>query len=102
MRRARVIGVFRSSSRGEAYPTTPGSTSDLGRLPHPPPPGGVPPPALPDERRDRHQADQEPVDRARHAGKRAFEVDEEDHAVSGAVVPGLVLVRVVEDEAPAL
>src|SRR5262249_30975017 len=53
---------------------------------------------LADERREHRQMKEEPVDRIGGKMHRFPEIDEQDHARIGSVVPGLVLIRVIEND----
>src|SRR5688500_18795792 len=53
---------------------------------------------LPNERREDGQAEQQPVQGTGGEAQRLLEIDEQHHAQPGGLVPGLVLVGIVEDE----
>src|ERR1044071_5756930 len=54
--------------------------------------------ALADERREHRQMQEEPVDQIGRKTQRFPEIDEQDHACVGSIVPGLVLVSVIEND----
>src|SRR5215470_14165167 len=56
--------------------------------------------AFPDEGREDGQAEQQPVQEAGGEAQRPLEIDEQHHAQVSGLVPGLVLVGIVEDQRP--
>src|SRR4030095_12226135 len=54
--------------------------------------------ALPNERREDSQAEQQPVQGTSGEAQRLLEINEQHHAQPGGLVPGLVLVGLVADQ----